>query len=209
MGDSIAAGIGDPVDGYADQAWADRLVAALGADYLNLGRPGAQVIDVRAGQLDQALAFGPDLAVVAAGANDAFRRSFAAPAVAGDAMLAFLRKLSPHTSYSGSSRPHPPQTSSTYTSCWLPTHAGAPSSPSTTARSWGHAQAIASPDHRTVELGVVIVDDWQGNGIGPRLLHALLETGAAAAHRLDLHPPLEQARSAAGQRPVDRRGRRP
>jgi lysophospholipase L1-like esterase len=84
MGDSIAAGIGDPVDGYADQAWADRLAAGLGADYLNLGRPGAQVTDVRAGQLDHALAFGPDLAVVAAGANDAFRQSFAAPAVGGE-----------------------------------------------------------------------------------------------------------------------------
>jgi lysophospholipase L1-like esterase len=84
MGDSIAAGIGDPVDGYADRAWADRLAAALGAEYLNLGRAGAQVTDVRAGQLDQALAFGPDLAVVAAGANDAFRRSFAARTVAGE-----------------------------------------------------------------------------------------------------------------------------
>jgi lysophospholipase L1-like esterase len=84
MGDSIAAGVGDPVDGYADQAWADRLAAALGVDYRNLGRAGARVTDVRAGQLDEALAFGPDLAVVAAGANDAFRRSFSAPAVVAE-----------------------------------------------------------------------------------------------------------------------------
>ena len=84
MGDSIAAGIGDPVDGYPDEPWADRLASALGADYLNLGRTGAQVTDVRTGQLDQALTFGPDLAVVAAGANDAFRRSFVAPAVVAE-----------------------------------------------------------------------------------------------------------------------------
>jgi hypothetical protein len=29
MGDSIAAGIGDPVQGYLDFGWADRLAAAL------------------------------------------------------------------------------------------------------------------------------------------------------------------------------------
>jgi lysophospholipase L1-like esterase len=81
MGDSIAAGIGDPVEGYLDRGWADRLAAALAAAYLNLGRAGAHAIEIREGQLGQALAFGPDLAVVAAGANDAFRRSFAAPAV--------------------------------------------------------------------------------------------------------------------------------
>jgi lysophospholipase L1-like esterase len=81
MGDSIAAGIGDPVEGYLDLGWADRLAAALAAAYLNVGRVGAHAVEVREGQLGQALAFGPDLAVVAAGANDAFRRSFAAPAV--------------------------------------------------------------------------------------------------------------------------------
>jgi lysophospholipase L1-like esterase len=81
MGDSIAAGIGGPVDGYLDRGWADRLAAALAAAYLNVGRVGARAIEVREGQLDEALAFGPDLAVVAAGANDALRRSFAAPAV--------------------------------------------------------------------------------------------------------------------------------
>lgn len=81
LGDSIAAGVGDRVDGYQDRAWADRLAAALGVVHLNSGRIGAHVAEVREGQLNQALAFGPDLAVVAAGANDAFRRSFAASAV--------------------------------------------------------------------------------------------------------------------------------
>ena len=84
MGDSIAAGVGDPVEGYIDQSWGDRLAAALNAGYLNLGQIGAQVADVRSGQLDQALANGADLVVVAAGANDAFRRSFDASAVVAE-----------------------------------------------------------------------------------------------------------------------------
>jgi lysophospholipase L1-like esterase len=88
MGDSIAAGVGDSVDGYADQSWADRLAIALDAAsraaYLNLGQFGAQAADVRIGQLDRALAFAPDLAIVAAGANDAFRRSFDAAAVVAE-----------------------------------------------------------------------------------------------------------------------------
>jgi lysophospholipase L1-like esterase len=62
----------------ATVAGAVRTVAAGGG---HGGQAGAHAIEVREGQLDQALAFGPDLAVVAAGANDAFRRSFAAPAV--------------------------------------------------------------------------------------------------------------------------------
>ena len=44
MGDSIAAGIGDPVQGYLDGGWADRLAAALAAAYLNVGRAGAHAI---------------------------------------------------------------------------------------------------------------------------------------------------------------------
>jgi GNAT superfamily N-acetyltransferase len=43
----------------------------------------------------------------------------------------------------------------------------------------GHAHAVASPDGSTAELGVVVLDEWQGKGIGPRLVHALLETGPA------------------------------
>ncbi len=80
MGDSIAEGAGDSAPGYPDQPWADQLAATLGAHYLNLGRHGARASEIRAGQLVPALAFRPDLAVVAAGANDALRRSFADPA---------------------------------------------------------------------------------------------------------------------------------
>jgi GNAT superfamily N-acetyltransferase len=51
----------------------------------------------------------------------------------------------------------------------------------------GHAHAVASPDRNTVELGVVVADEWQGKGIGPRLVRALLETGpAATAAELEL-----------------------
>jgi lysophospholipase L1-like esterase len=86
MGDSIAAGNGDPIEGYLDRSWADRLAAALSRAarldaYLNLGHVGARAGEVREGQLDRALAFRPDLAMVAAGANDTFRRSFTAAAV--------------------------------------------------------------------------------------------------------------------------------
>jgi lysophospholipase L1-like esterase len=83
MGDSIAAGLGDPVEGYRDRSWPDRLADVFGPSaYLNLGQAGARTTEVRTRQLDRALDFGPDLAIVAAGANDAFARSFD-PAVVG------------------------------------------------------------------------------------------------------------------------------
>jgi lysophospholipase L1-like esterase len=45
-------------------------------DFRNLGVSGARAAEIRAGQLEAALAFRPDLAILAAGANDAARRSF-------------------------------------------------------------------------------------------------------------------------------------
>jgi RimJ/RimL family protein N-acetyltransferase len=51
----------------------------------------------------------------------------------------------------------------------------------------GHAHAVASAGGRTAELGVVVADDWQGIGIGPRLVRALLQSGpAATADELEL-----------------------
>jgi RimJ/RimL family protein N-acetyltransferase len=51
----------------------------------------------------------------------------------------------------------------------------------------GHAHAVASPDGRTAELGVVVADEWQGRGIGPRLVRALLQAGPpATAGELEL-----------------------
>ena len=85
LGDSIAAGVGDPAPGYHDLSWADRLAAALrrSADrigrsfaYLNTGVPAVEARQIRERQLGRAVAFAPDVAVVAAGANDMLRRAF-------------------------------------------------------------------------------------------------------------------------------------
>jgi lysophospholipase L1-like esterase len=82
MGDSIAVHPGDPAAGYHCKTWAERLVAALRpATYRNLGRNGARVAEIADAQLAIALDHRPDLAVVAAGANDAARRSYAPAAV--------------------------------------------------------------------------------------------------------------------------------
>jgi len=85
LGDSIAVHPGDPVDGYPTQTWTERLVLALAPDeYRNLGVSGARAAEIRAGQLAPALAFRPDLAIVAAGANDAARRTFRPDLVEAD-----------------------------------------------------------------------------------------------------------------------------
>src|SRR5262245_57316593 len=72
IGDSVAEGIGDPVAGYRYRSWADRLVMGLETaagpiDYLNLGQRGLDAARIRDTQLDAALEFGVDLAVVCAG----------------------------------------------------------------------------------------------------------------------------------------------
>jgi EmrB/QacA subfamily drug resistance transporter len=75
VGDSIAAGVGDPVPGYEHLGWADRVARALGpdAEYLNLGKRNLLAAEVRATQLERALAFEPDLAAVICGGNDLMR----------------------------------------------------------------------------------------------------------------------------------------
>jgi lysophospholipase L1-like esterase len=101
MGDSVAAGEGDPVVGYRDLSWADRLVEALPADdarpdeYRNLGQRGLRAEEIRDSQLDRALEVVPDLAVLSAGGNDALGRSFDADRVrvAIDEMVAALRAI--------------------------------------------------------------------------------------------------------------------
>jgi hypothetical protein len=67
-------------------AWADRIAAELTAArpelvYLNLGRNNRRAEQVRADQLDAALAFGPDLALVVCGGIDALEPTYQPDAV--------------------------------------------------------------------------------------------------------------------------------
>jgi lysophospholipase L1-like esterase len=81
VGDSVAEGIHEPLAGYRDTSFSDRVAAILAADrpgfaYLNLGRRDLLLDEIRRTQLAPGLDFEPDLAIVAAGGNDALRRSF-------------------------------------------------------------------------------------------------------------------------------------
>lgn len=95
LGDSIAEGVAEPVAGYSPLPLADRVAAELdrtgpGTAYLNLGRRGLRTREVRATQLDPALAFKPDLALVVCGANDALRPGYETRADAVDRDLAAM-----------------------------------------------------------------------------------------------------------------------
>jgi lysophospholipase L1-like esterase len=97
IGDSVAQGIGDPVEGYGDLPWADRIAAELAATrpglaYLNLGQRDLLAAQVRVEQLGPALAFEPDLALVACGANDALRSSYR-PDLVDDELRAIIGPL--------------------------------------------------------------------------------------------------------------------
>jgi lysophospholipase L1-like esterase len=81
LGDSVAEGLCEPVDGYSELQWADRIAAELRAiqpelAYLNLGVSGLRTREILATQLDPAVAFGPDLALVVGGGNDAFPATY-------------------------------------------------------------------------------------------------------------------------------------
>ncbi len=86
LGDSVAEGLCEPLDGYSDLQWADRLAAELRTaapelEYLNLGVSGLRAHEIHATQLDAALAFEPDLALVVGGGNDAFSARYDADRV--------------------------------------------------------------------------------------------------------------------------------
>jgi lysophospholipase L1-like esterase len=86
LGDSIAEGVGEEVEGYAPAPWADRVAQALRAvkprlRYANLGRRDKLAEEVRAEQLPAAIEERPDLAAVLAGGNDLLRRRFDPDAV--------------------------------------------------------------------------------------------------------------------------------
>jgi len=94
LGDSQTEGLndGDELSGY--RGWADRLAEHLAAvnpavTYANLAVRGKQARDVRAEQLEPALALRPDLATVMAGMNDLIRPGFDAAAATAELAAMF------------------------------------------------------------------------------------------------------------------------
>ena len=99
IGDSTTEGLDDPYPRSGEpRGWADRLAERLSADapafgYANLAIRGRKVAQIRAEQLEPALALAPDLASVVGGLNDILRPSVDVATVAADleAMVAALR----------------------------------------------------------------------------------------------------------------------
>ncbi|MFB7938771.1 SGNH/GDSL hydrolase family protein [Streptomyces sp. NPDC056049] len=78
LGDSVTAGVMDPLPGYRERSFADRLADALAATRpgfaaVNLAEPHRLLDEIREQQLLPALEFAPDVALVSAGGNNAFR----------------------------------------------------------------------------------------------------------------------------------------
>ncbi|MER7083219.1 Lysophospholipase L1 [Saccharopolyspora kobensis] len=79
LGDSVGAGMGDPVAG-GWRGFAPLLAEALGAAELaNVSSSGARVADVHSTQLPAALRAAPEAAVVLVGMNDTMRYDFDPP----------------------------------------------------------------------------------------------------------------------------------
>ena len=98
LGDSTTEGLEDPYPDGGYRGWADRLAGDLAAvnpdlQYANLAIRGRKVPQIRAEQLEPALALRPDLASVLGGINDVLRRSLDLDRVVGDleAMTVALR----------------------------------------------------------------------------------------------------------------------
>lgn len=76
LGDSLSEGFGmDPVEGVQSSPWPQRVANALresqpGLEFVNLSRRNLKADEIRAQQLDRALALEPDFATVTAGPND-------------------------------------------------------------------------------------------------------------------------------------------
>ncbi len=97
IGDSVAEGIFEPSDGYLPVSWTDRVAQELAAVepdlvYLNLGRRNLRAAQVHRTQLADAIAFNPDLALVACGANDAIDPRYQPDAVDGE-LTTMIRAL--------------------------------------------------------------------------------------------------------------------
>ena len=98
LGDSIAEGIREEMEGFGPDPWADRVADALRRQqpdllYENLGVMGLRAAEVRAWQLDRALELEPDLGCVICGGNDLLVRRFDGAAVEEeiDTMVGALR----------------------------------------------------------------------------------------------------------------------
>ena len=81
VGDSVAAGVRQPLDGYLDECFTDRLghtlaVTRPGFRYQNLGVRDLKLQEIIDSQLAPAIETRPDAAVVIAGGNDALGRRF-------------------------------------------------------------------------------------------------------------------------------------
>lgn len=99
LGDSIVEGTREPVEGYANLSFADRVATALrGAnpalEYRNFGERDLPAARIRETQLGPALEFAPDVAVVVAGGNDLLGKHFDAAAVEAEQvrMVSALRE---------------------------------------------------------------------------------------------------------------------
>ncbi|MFD5895518.1 SGNH/GDSL hydrolase family protein [Streptomyces sp. NPDC060366] len=95
-GDSLAAGTGDPSPGYASLPWGSRVADTLRRvcpelAYLNTGTIGATTSDTLDQQMDEIVAFGPDLLHISCGANDLFRRQPDFEVIEGMARRVFER----------------------------------------------------------------------------------------------------------------------
>ena len=89
IGDSSTEGLDDPDGAGGYRGWADRFAEHLAAAnpgllYANLAVRGRLASQVRAEQLERALALSPDVATVFAGVNDLLRPGFDPQQVAGD-----------------------------------------------------------------------------------------------------------------------------
>lgn len=81
VGDSVAAGVRQPLDGYLDECFTDRVghtlsVTRAGFRYQNLGVRDLKLQQIIDSQLAPAIEFQPDAAVVIAGGNDVLGRQF-------------------------------------------------------------------------------------------------------------------------------------
>ncbi|CAN5259475.1 SGNH/GDSL hydrolase family protein [soil metagenome] len=89
LGDSSTEGLDDPDGAGGYRGWADRLAehaarAYPGLTYANLAVRGRSAHEIKATELEPALAMRPDLATVVAGMNDLLRRNWSAVRVAAE-----------------------------------------------------------------------------------------------------------------------------